>query len=112
MTLTEHMEILRAAAAVAGLRISNWRLAGGAYVTSATRRAPFRWDPENDSGQALELAALLRMPIWFEEQAVIADQRKCGERGWRVEFGLYDGQREQAMRRAILKAAAHRKITA
>lgn len=109
MTLAKDMETLKAAATAAGLRISNWRLAGGAYVTSATRRAPFRWDPENDSGQALELAALLRMPIWFEEHSVVADQRKCGEQGYRVEFGLYDGAREKATRRAILKAAAQRK---
>ncbi|WP_369643261.1 hypothetical protein [Acidovorax sp. A79] len=106
------MEILKAAAAAAGLRISNWRLAGGAYVTSATRRAPFRWDPENDSGQALELAALLRMPIWYEESAVVADQRKCGDLGWRVEFGLHDGHRDRATRQAILKAAAKRKAMA
>ena len=112
MTLSKDMEILKAAAAAAGLRISNWRSAGGAYVTSITRRAPFRWDPENDSGQALELAALLRMPIWYEEHAVVADQRKCGEAGWRVEFGLYDGNRDKATRRAILKAAALRKATA
>lgn len=109
MTLSKDMKILKAAAAAAGLRISNWRLDGGAYVTSAIRRAPFRWDPENDSGQALELAALLRIPIWFQEHAVVADQRKCGEQGYRVEFGLNDGAGEKATRRAILKAAAKRK---
>ncbi|MFI8616519.1 hypothetical protein ACIGHN_13540 [Acidovorax sp. NPDC077693] len=105
----KEMQTLRAAAAAAGLRITHWREPGGAYVTSATEQRPHHWDPENDSGHALELAALLRIPIWFEDHAVVADQRKCGDLGWRVEFGLYDGEREQAMRRAILKAAAHRK---
>ena len=109
MTLSKDMETLKAAAAAAGLRISNWRLAGGAYVTSATRRAPFRWDPENDSGQALELAARLSMPIWYEKHAVVAGQRKRGEQSYRVEFGLYDGDHQIATRRAILKAAALRK---
>lgn len=112
MTLPKDLEILKASAAAAGLRISNWRLAGGAYVTSATRRAPFRWDPENDSGQALELAALLRMPIWYQDHAVIVDQRKCGERGYSVEFGVDDGARERATRRAIVLAAARRKAMA
>lgn len=104
----KEMAILKAAAAAAGLRISNWRLPGGAYVTSATRRAPYRWDPENDSGDALELAALLRIPIWYQDNAVIADQRKCGETGWRVEVGLHDLHRDIALRRAILLAAAAR----
>ncbi len=108
MTLSKDMEIIRCAAAAAGLRISNWRSIGGAYVTSATRRSPFAWDPENDSAHALDLAALLRMPIWHQDDAVITDQRKCGEKGWRVEIALDDLNRAKAVRRAILMAAAVR----
>lgn len=111
MTIDTDMTMLKAAAAAAGLRISNWRYEGGAYVTSATRRAPYRWNPEHDSRDAFDLAALLRIPIWYEEHAVIADQRECGEPGWRVYFGVSDGERDKATRRAIFCAAAARKVT-
>ena len=111
ITKDANMAILKAAATAAGLRISSYRHPEGAYVTSATRRAPFRWNPEHDSRDALDLAALLRIPIWYQEYAVIADQRVCGSSGWRVEFGINDGDREKATRRAIFLAAAARAVT-
>ena len=107
MSEMHERRLLQFAAQAAGLRISNHRAGGGAYVTSATRRAPFRWNPLHDSKDALDLAALLRIPLWFDDLGgVIAGQRKCGDLGWRVEFGIDDGTREKATRLAIVRAAA------
>lgn len=64
------------------------------------------WNPLTDDGDALRLAVKLRMPLWFDEAATIANQRQCGDSGWRVETGIDDLGGYAATRRAIVRAAA------
>lgn len=68
------------------------------------------WNPLHpNTGDALKLAAKLRIPVWFDgETAVIADQRECGQAGYRVEIGVDDLYGVKAMCRAITWAAAER----
>lgn len=107
MSTIAYRELIAMAAKAAGYSIcSNDERAPGAYVE--INGSVTHWNPVHDDGDALRLAVHLRMPIWFDERSTTADQRKCGDHGWRVETGLYDLGGYAATRLAIVRAAADR----
>lgn len=90
------LELLELAARAAGLPWDQWVVDGDPS-----------WNPLLDDGDALRLAVKLRMPLWFDsDTSVIANQRNCGDSGWRVETGANDQGGYAATRRAIVRAAA------
>lgn len=97
-------ELLDLAARAAGIALGEWSDEYQVYWVDA--RLGGWWNPLTDDGDAQRLSVKLRIPIWFDDDATITDQRKCGDLGWRVETGAYDLGGYAATRRAIVLAAA------
>lgn len=107
-------ELLECAARAAGLHFDpSVQPKHGLFVADpeqGCQSETFLWNPLHpNTGDALRLSAKLRIPVWFDgDIAVIADQRKCGDIGFRVEVGVDDLHGLKATCRAITWAAAER----
>ncbi len=94
-------ELLELAARAAGLRVSNRLTRGGLSVCSVERRAPHKWNPLTDDGDALRLLAKLNMQV-----KVAAPLTYAGFDGRPVQAESHEAGPYAATRRAIVRAAA------
>ena len=90
-------ELLELAAKAAGIAV-RWKEDGRSF--QVVRGLPFTWNPLEDDGDALRLAVKLRIGILQCQEGV--DAVMPG--GRRIEG--WGGNREEATRRAIVRAAA------
>lgn len=85
MSAEEHTELQRQAAKAMGFKVSVKRADGGLFVTSSSRRIPFKWNPEHDDGDSRRLEVALGISVEhfpynrLEKHSVITKQRRPGD---------------------------------
>ncbi|MBB4865355.1 hypothetical protein HNP46_004236 [Pseudomonas nitritireducens] len=99
----ELVEMLRDAAYAAGLAVVGFF--DGIFLVRRPGSDPFRWEPQHDSGQALELATDLKMQLGQNGSVAVASYLCVGE-PLRVVNVPHGDDKYQASRMAVLKLAA------
>jgi len=97
-------ELLELAAKANGYQVKGWVGEYLVFFNPITGSAEERWNPLNDDGDALRLAAILDLDIqWFPKQRFVSASRPGVAEiiGW-----VDDSDRAGALRRAITVAAA------
>ena len=95
-------ELLELAAKAAGIEL-RWHPDGTAYSDSRCKDYWGVWNPLTDDGDALRLAAKLKLSVWFEER----ENHEWTHIVWvSPVFEPYVGDGYAATRRAIVRAAA------
>lgn len=108
-------ELLELAAKAAGHIITGWRT-GRRNVDWAELSDTSTWNPREDDGDALRLAAKLRLGIEFNEASVVASWVDDGYEPKEIyvypdqtqddDFNIVYTNHDKAARRAIVRAAA------
>ena len=96
-------ELMELAAKAVGLRIVDRSHPVSLYVESDGRKGGVRWNPLTDDGDALRLAVRLNI-----EFACFDDSQKVNSGVWSAYDCVtpYNGDKQAATRRAIVRAAA------
>ena len=108
-------ELLESAAKAAGYKLERFISALYPYPTIYTVNGK-QWDPLTDDGDALRLAAKLRLGIEFNEASVVASWVDDGYESKEIygypdqtqddDFNIVYTNHDKAARRAIVRAAA------
>ncbi len=79
----------------------------GGFVIRNDRGGDFCWNPLTDDGDALRLAVKCSIDFWFDDDChVVGTTFMVGDVGYNTEESWRNGDKLEATRRAITRAAA------